>query len=335
MSYRTINSGEELHQGAVRTPALLRRVNDLLRRNSVRSPPQVTLARGMKLLLRFNLVLGSAFVLSAAALGYACSRLLDAGARLELSQQASLMLDSAVATREYTSEEILPLLDAAMKSDFPPQSVPFYAATQNFLKIHARHPEYSYKEATLNPTNLRDRAMDWEADLIQQFRNDAQVHEIVGERATPMGDTVYMARPIRVEPQCLVCHSTAQAAPATLVARYGANNGFGWQPNEIVGAQVVSVPLKSATNNLQATLHGMIEAIAAGFMLLLAIANGLLYVLVLQPLRHMTRIADALSRGEPTQESFGTRGAQEITALARAFERLRISLEKTMKRLQS
>lgn len=289
----------------------------------------------MNLLVRTNLALGGAFVLAAGTLNYICARLLDANARQELIQQAGLMLDSAVATREYTSEEILPLLATAMKNDFPPQSVPFYAATQNFLKLHKQHPEYAYKEATLNPTNLRDRAMDWEADLIQQFRNAGQMHEIIGERDTPMGRAVYVARPIRAEPQCLVCHSTAQAAPATLLARYGANNGFGWQPNEVVGAQVVSVPLDAATVIAQRTLHAIVIAIVVVFALLLALANGLLYRLVVRPLRQVTQVADTLSRGETPSGTFPSQGAGEITALARAFERLRISLEKAMKRLQS
>jgi HAMP domain-containing protein len=289
----------------------------------------------MKLLVQINLALGGAFLLSAGALSYACAQLLNASARLELVQQAGLILDGAVATRDYTTEEILPLLDAVMKTDFPPQSVPFYAATQKFLKVHTRHPEYSYKEATLNPTNLRDRAMDWESDLIQQFRNQNQLHEIIGERDTPMGRTLYMARPIRVEPQCLACHSTAQAAPATLLARYGATNGFGWQANEIVGAQVVSVPLNEATLNTRRTLQSIVIAIFSVFVLLLFVVNALLYSLLMRPLREVTRIADVLSRGETPPEAFPTRGPQEITALARAFERLRISLEKAMKRLQS
>ena len=288
----------------------------------------------MNLLVRFNLILGGCSILVVVALTDVCAQLLATAGREQLIQQASLMLDSAVATREYTAEEILPLLEGAMKADFPPQSVPFYAATQNFLKIHARHPEYAYKEATLNPTNLRDRATDWEADLIQQFRNNPQTHELVGERDTPMGRTVYMARPILVEPQCLVCHSTAQAAPATLVSRYGSANGFGWQPNEIVGAQVVSVPA-TAASGASHSLRDFGLAIGAGCLLIWAIANGLLYGLVLSPLRKMARIADALSRGEPAPEPFASGGTPELTTLSRAFERLRISLEKTMKRLQS
>lgn len=288
----------------------------------------------MTLFVRFNLILGACFILVGGALTYACAQLLDTAARAQLIQQASLMLDSAVATREYTAEEILPLLDAAMKIDFPPQSVPFYAATQNFLKVHARHPEYAYKEATLNPTNLRDRATDWEADLIQQFRNNPQTHELVGERDNPMGRTVYMARPIRVEPQCLTCHSTALAAPATLVARYGSANGFGWQPNEIVGAQVVSVPVQAASRTSQHSLRDLSLAISAACLLMWAVANGVLYRLVLSPLRRMTQTADRLSRGETAAEPFPARGPREIAALSRAFERLRISLEKTLKRLQ-
>ena len=114
-------------------------------------------------------------------------------------REAGLMMDSAVATFVYTSEEILPLLREQMQSTFLPQSVPFYATTQNFLKLHVQHPEYSFKEATLNPTNPRDRAMDWEADLIQRFRNSAEAHEIVGERDTPLGRSLYLARPIRVD----------------------------------------------------------------------------------------------------------------------------------------
>ena len=100
-----------------------------------------------------------------------------------------------------------------MQEEFPPQSVPSYAATQNFLSFHERHPEYSYKEATLNPTNPRDRAADWESDIIQRFRNDAHTQQVIGERDTPMGKSLYLARPIRAKAECLVCHSTASAAP--------------------------------------------------------------------------------------------------------------------------
>src|SRR6202451_1793620 len=174
----------------------------------------------MSLLFRINLALGAVFIAAAFIVGYACRTILDANAQREVFAQAGLMMDSALAIRAYTANEILPLLGERIQQEFPPQSVPFYAATQNFLRLRQRHPEYTYKEATLNPTNPRDRAADWEGDIIQRFRNDPHAEEFIGDRETPMGRSLYLARPIRSEPACATCHSLPSAAPPTLFARY-------------------------------------------------------------------------------------------------------------------
>jgi len=118
--------------------------------------------------------------------------MLQADAKREALREAGLMRDSALSMRAYTSEEIVPLLHEGMKSEFLPQSVPSYATTQNFLKLREHHPEYAYRAATLNPTNLRDRAVDWEADIVQQFRNDPAMPEIGGERAHAHGALEYL-----------------------------------------------------------------------------------------------------------------------------------------------
>src|SRR5260370_12159592 len=106
--------------------------------------------------------------------------------------------------------------------------------------------------------NPRDGAADWEADIIQRFRNDAHAEEVVGERDTPMGKSLYLARPIRNQAECSSCHGTPSAAPRTLVAHYGGDNGFGWQPGEIRGAPVVSVPLANAAADPRRTLRALI-----------------------------------------------------------------------------
>src|SRR5277367_5014710 len=219
----------------------------------------------MSLLIRINLALSVVFIVAAVIGGYACRGILEANAQREVFTEAGLMLDSASSVRAYTANEIVPLISQRIAEDFPPQSVPSYAATQNFLHLRERHPDYTYKEATLNPTNPRDRPADWEADIIQRFRNDAHAQEMVGERDTPMGKSLYLARPIRTEAECLSCHSTAAAAPRSLVARYGADNGFGWQANEIVGAQVVSVPFASATANADRAFRAFMISLVGVF----------------------------------------------------------------------
>jgi HAMP domain-containing protein len=287
------------------------------------------------LLLRINLILGAVLALAAVVLSFAGASLLRDNARREAVREAGLMMDSALASRAYTSGEIVPLLATQMQSEFLPQSVPSYAATQNFLRLRAQRPEYTYKEATLNPTNPRDRAADWEADIVQKFRNDSGTHEIVGERATPMGDSLYLARPIRAESACLLCHSIPAAAPRTVIARYGSNNGFGWQNNEIVGAQIVSVPFAHATANADNIFRSLIISLSVTFAAVLLLINLVIHYLLLRPLRRMSTIADAVSLGDVSAAEFPETGSGEVSALARSFNRLRTSLDKALKLLGS
>lgn len=285
----------------------------------------------MKLLLRLNVVFVIAFVAVGWVAHAVCASLQQADARREVLATAGLMLDSALASRAYTADEIDPLLVTHMQDGFPPQSIPFYAATQTFASLRKLHPDFTYKEATLNPTNPRDRATDWEADIIDQFRNHATSQQIQGERATPMGRSLYLARPILARPECLACHGLPSAAPAALVARYGHDNGFGWQANEVIGAQIVSVPFADAVEGARRLFSGVTTVIVAVLAVLLAIVNVTVYWTVVRPLGQMSRHADAVSLGRATGETFASERGDEIAALGEAFERMRKSLEKAMK----
>jgi HAMP domain-containing protein len=288
----------------------------------------------MNLLIRVNVALGAVFAVAALIAGYACWSILGANAQREVFAEAGLMMDSALAIRAYTANEILPLLGERIQKEFPPQSVPFYAATQNFLRLRQRHPEYMYKEATLNPMNPRDRAADWEGDIIQRFRNDAHADEVVGERETPMGKSLYLARPIRNEAECAPCHSTSSSAPQSLIARYGGDNGFGWQNHEVVGAQIVSVPFTRATANADRAFRAFMISLAGVFAAVLLVVNAVLYYLVVRPVRQIARVADRLSLGDMSAEDFPQRGAGEIASLNRSFTRMRKSLEKALRLLE-
>ena len=45
-----------------------------------------------------------------------------------------------------------------------------------------------------------------------------------------------------MESGCLECHSQPEAAPKALIKHYGAQNGFGWNLDEVIGAQIISIP---------------------------------------------------------------------------------------------
>jgi HAMP domain-containing protein len=288
----------------------------------------------MSLLVRINVALIVVFAIGATVTGIACRAVLQANAEHEIRNQAGLMIDSALAARDYTETQIAPLLAAQMQSQFLPQSIPFYAATELFLRVHANRPDYAYQEATLNPMNPRDRATDWQADIIQRFRSDPSMKEFVGERDTPMGPSLYLAKPIRAESGCLACHGLASAAPKTVVARYGSDNGYGWQAGDVIGAQVVSVPIARAEASAGSAFRVFLTALTGVFVALLVVVNLVLYFLVVRPVRRMAQIADQLSVGDTSAGEFPASGGAEIAALGRAFNRMRTSLDKALKLLE-
>ena len=141
--------------------------------------------------------------------GFSSYTILQKNARQEILDRASIMMEAALAMRKYTIGEVRPLLSVQIKRQFLPQTVPAYGATTTFNMLRDTHPEYTYKEATLNPTNPRDRAVEWENDIIRQFINNESLSELIGQRETPNGPSLYFARPIQIKQEaCLGCHST-------------------------------------------------------------------------------------------------------------------------------
>lgn len=288
----------------------------------------------MRLTTKFNLVLFSVFSIGLAIAGYISHTMLQKHAREEVLHHAGMMMEAAMAIRGYTVKEIRPLLTLQMKREFLPQSVPSYAATQNFATVREMYPEYTYKEAALNPTNPRDHATDWETDIIQIFRNDPETRELSGERDTPLGKSLYYARPITIaDRNCLTCHSTVDAAPETMLKLYGTSNGFGWQLNEVVGSQIVSVPLSIPLVKAQEEFTIFMASLVAIFAVIFIVINIMLGQIVVKRVRAMAHAADDISTGHMDIPEFSVAGKDEIDDLSRSFNRMRRSLEKAMQML--
>ena len=175
-----------------------------------------------------------------------------------------------IAAQQQLIESVKSKPDELLDTEFHPQSVPAFAATEIFAYLREKYPEYFYKEATLNPTNPRDRSTDWETDVVNQFRGNPKMPEFLSTRETATGAALVLARPLKVgNVSCLTCHSTPDKAPPEMIKLYGTANGFGWKLDEIIGAQIVSVPMsvpvgmaEKAWSNLTSWLAGAFFGIA-------------------------------------------------------------------------
>jgi HAMP domain-containing protein len=286
----------------------------------------------MKLLVKFNILLIAVFGLGLFLIAIQAQSFLQEQAQAEVLRQAGLMVASALATRNYTEHYITPVIEKTTEhtTTFLPQAIPFFASTTTFEAVRSTYPDYTYKEAALNPTNLRDRATDWEADIINYFRNSPKETELVRLRDAATGPSLSLAHPIRVENGCLECHSRPGAAPKAMIKHYGAQNGFGWNLNEVIGAQIISIPTAVPIKMARQALTELLINLSVIFLATILLIDIGLYFIVIRRLRKISNTADRISQGEMDLEQEPVRGNDEVAQVTRSFYRMHTSLKKAI-----
>lgn len=254
----------------------------------------------------------------------------------EISEQALILMETMNSVRDYTSTQVQPELADRIDVEFLPETIPAYSAREIFENLRQNNPEYRdffYKEATINPTNLRDRADKFETTLVEKFIANTDLQETSGFRSIPGGNIFYIARPIRVSKiSCLQCHSTPDVAPQSLIERYGTANGYGWKLDEIVGAQTISVPAQKVFDEAKETFLLIMAVVSSIFIVVILLVNDLLNRHVIRPLKKIARVAEEVSTGDMNAE-FDQVSEDEIGNLAVAFKRMKLSLTLAMNRI--
>ena len=290
----------------------------------------------MGLRFKFNAILLLTLIIGLGASSAIFWQVAGNNAREQLHAQIAVLRAQALAVRRYTSEEIVPLIADMSNLQFLPQTIPSFSAQTAFNNFREQFPDFSYKEAALNPTNLADKAVDWEVGMIEKLRAETNLKELATNRSTPTGEQYTVAFPLRIDSDdCLVCHSTPDKAPRSMIALYGDKNGFGWKKGEIIGAQLFSVPLSTARQQIQDNLIFLVGSVGGIYLVLLILLNIVLSRLVISPVSQMSEIAQAVSMGDTSPPEFTSQSADEIGTLSRSFNRMRRSLDNALKLLES
>lgn len=253
-------------------------------------------------------------------------------ATAQINSQARSLMETMLAVRQYAGEKTTPIiqpLNFQRQQDFLPESVPSYAAKSVFAVMQGmtQFRNYRYREAVLNPTNPDDLPTELETAIVQRFRANPRLEEVSGNDLNPLLPFHYVAHPITVSSaSCLRCHATPEQAPLSLLNEYGDKRGFGWKVGEIIGAQVVKVPMDKVYNVKQDLIKSLLAYIALCLAALAVVMLIALNHLLVKPLSRFSAIADAASQS-PSDTSFPKNSSvDEINRLQRSLERLRVSL---------
>jgi HAMP domain-containing protein len=296
--------------------------------------------RAMKIETKVNIILAIVFIGGILISGTALSNVLQKKAENEVTSKAQILMQVANSVRQYTNDQVQPLLLPKLdtQEQFIPESIPTYSARQVF-ELFRKNKDYAnfiYKDATLNPTNVRrDKADDFESDIVKRFRQDTGLKTLSGFRSISGEKLFYSARPFKIEEQsCLRCHSTPEAAPKSQLVTYGREHGFGWKLNEIVATQIVYVPSEDIFQAAHRSLYLIVGVFGIIFTAIVIVINWLLSKIVLRRIKRISAVAEQVSVGDMDAD-FGKQPKDEIGALAEAFNRMKYSLEIALNMLNS
>ena len=283
-----------------------------------------------RLSTKLNLILVSVLICTIGTCSLFLSIVLNRKVEQEVADKAFLMIETMNSVRNYTDTQIKPELAAklASQSSFIPETVPAYSAREVFeeLRTQPEYQDFLYKEATLNPTNPRDRADSFETQITQQFRQNKQLIEKTGFRSQDNQNFYYVARPLEIKKaSCLECHSTPSQAPTNLINTYGTENGFGWKLDEIVASQMIYVPAEKVYEAARKIKISVISIFILFCLIAIAITNLFLNQLVLKPIKNIVKLTTEISVGNLNQQ-FQQDSKDELALLAKALNRMILSL---------
>ncbi|MGK7938089.1 MAG: DUF3365 domain-containing protein [Xenococcaceae cyanobacterium] len=292
--------------------------------------------KNWKLRQKFTVFLLLILILGLGLIGTALNFVLKKDTENQIASKALILMETMNSVREYTDSQVKPELIDQIDSVFLPETIPAYSAREVFEGLRQKDSDYRnffYKEATLNPSNLRDKANAFETKLVEKFIAQEQTKEKRGFYNAPGGKLFYIARPIKIKKEsCLECHSTPDVAPKSMIERYGSVNGMGWRLNEIVGAQMISVPAEKVVAQANQSFVIIMAVVSVIFAFIIWLVNYLLNQSVISPLKKIARVAEEVSTGYMDAE-FEKTANDEIGNLAEAFKRMKLSLAMAMNRI--
>jgi nitrogen-specific signal transduction histidine kinase len=207
---------------------------------------------------------------SMAALGVFFAVLISMNLRDQLvtdtEHKASLVLSQVEAVQAYVREVLRP----SMYDLLPPDAFVLEAMSTSFVTrkvmsdLNVHGDQFRYRRVAVGARNPDYEADAFERAVMERFAADPQLTRL--EEITPRnGEDVFVAaRPVRFDASCLRCHGDPAEAPKALLLRYGDDRGFWRQAGELVGLDMVTMPVAGALGQIKGKTISFLSLFALG-----------------------------------------------------------------------
>ncbi|MBN1958451.1 MAG: DUF3365 domain-containing protein [Desulfuromonadales bacterium] len=203
----------------------------------------------MGIRIKSLLVMGVLGALAIAVIGVTSYQLSVNNAMDEAKIKSNIILNYAMATKNYMKLVQKPLVQELIEADrfYPELMSGFVSARGTFELFQKSYPGYVFKQATLDPLNASNKADAQEQAIISNFKNNPSLKSDEGRLVKNGNEVFFFAQPIRVDSKgCLSCHGNPDEAPKDQIEIYGSEAGYNWSENETVAAFVIYIPTQAA-----------------------------------------------------------------------------------------
>jgi signal transduction histidine kinase len=184
----------------------------------------------------------------------------------DTEHKASLVLSQAEAIQAYVRQILRP----SMYDLLPPDGFLLEAMSTSYVTrlimsdLNERGDQFRYRRVAQGARNPDYEADDFERALIARFAEDPSLTRL--EEMTTRGDedVFVAARPVRFDASCLHCHGDPAKAPRALIERYGDKRGFWRHDGELVGLDMVTMPVSGALGHIKGATVAFLSLFALG-----------------------------------------------------------------------
>jgi protein-histidine pros-kinase len=118
-----------------------------------------------------------------------------------------------------------------------------------------------------------------------------------------------------------------------MVKKYGSHNGFGWKQNEIIGAQIVNVPMAIPIARADSTFNAFMIILGGVFAAIWLVLNIFLHLIIIKRVNKIAARSEEISKGDMTVSEFDQSGKDELASLGHSFNLMYRSLSSAVKLL--
>ena len=296
---------------------------------------KLTKAMGIK--AKFVFMLAILGVVALGGIGYGAYTFSMQNSMREAATKAKMMEAYVIAGRAYFMKEQRPLINALVERDrFYPELQSGFGITRKTLDLVKSDAlaGFQFKQASLVPHHLPNKADKFEQGIINQFKTNKK-SEMSGEMIKKGQPYYYRSRPIKMAGKgCISCHKDPATAPKDLIEVYG-TVGFdaSFKTGDVFAAYMVYVPLAPAVAAAQKQAVVLFAGGAAIGLFGLLIIYLFLNIRIVKPLMELSSRTQEVSVGRNLDKSLlSNKMKDEVETLARSIDRLRVSLVKMLKR---